>query len=109
VPMKAVLLLFAAAVAASGGGPDQQLTITPLGHAALRVADDQTMLLVDFPYDPGSDFTPWDRDALPQGLHGLCLVTHAHRDHCRLMQLIAGVRRTVGREAGRRCALVERV
>ncbi|MGE0455464.1 MAG: MBL fold metallo-hydrolase [Vicinamibacteria bacterium] len=68
-------LLFAAPTSSD------DLTITPIAHAAIHLADGKRAVLVDFPYDAGADSTAWDAAVLPPGPKALCVITHAHRDH----------------------------
>ncbi|HEV8583203.1 MAG TPA: MBL fold metallo-hydrolase [Thermoanaerobaculia bacterium] len=81
----------------------KDLTVTFIAHAAVHITDGQAAVLVDFPYDPGTQFMPWSADAVPSRPKALCLITHGHRDH--FVPEIA--RRFCDRVLGPRAAVAE--
>lgn len=75
------LVLMALAVAVSPAEADE-LRFTFIGNEAFHITDGETTLLSDFPYRPGAfGYMHYDRDSVPQILHGLSLITHSHADH----------------------------
>jgi L-ascorbate metabolism protein UlaG (beta-lactamase superfamily) len=59
-----------------------QLRFTFIGNMAFHITDGETVLLTDFPYEPGySGYMKWQAAAVPPVKSGLALITHRHRDH----------------------------
>jgi L-ascorbate metabolism protein UlaG (beta-lactamase superfamily) len=59
-----------------------QLRFTFIGNMAFHVTDGETVLLTDFPYEPGySGYMKWQASGVPPVKNGLVLITHRHRDH----------------------------
>jgi L-ascorbate metabolism protein UlaG (beta-lactamase superfamily) len=64
---------------ADSRGHTGQLEIKYIGHAAFRITDGQTTLVVDFPY--GWGYMEYKMEDVTPIKDGLFLITHGHPDH----------------------------